>query len=247
MRGAHRLPASVAALALVVPLALLSLAAPPVDRAALTLAAAYAAGDDAPVPPDGPASTTTLALSLGLTIAGLPVSAEVRVTASGRTPTGQVQVLVDGTAVADGELDAHGTARVALPGTVAVGRHAVTASYAGAPYADPPVLPSSATARTLTVTRTLAAVRTDGTDWSVRRVDPKAIHVQVTGIADPRPTGTVTVWVNGLRKTTVALNSSGSVVVHLAIATRTALVVVTYSGDGTYLPWAAAPRALVVR
>ena len=34
---------------------------------------------------------------------------------------------------------------------------------------------------------------------------------------------------------------------HLATSTRTALVVVTYGGDATYLPWIASPRLLIVR
>lgn len=193
------------------------------------------------------ASTTALSLSSGLTVFGLPVSAKVTVTAPGATPTGQVQVLVDGSTVATGELTADGTVRVPLPATVGVGRHTITAVYGGVPDGDPPILGSSATARTLTVTRTLPAVRTDGTDWSVGRSDPKVVHVQVTGVAGVEPTGSVTVWVNGMRKGTVALDPSGDAAIPLATSTKTAVVVVTYSGDGTYLPWVASPHLLIVR
>ena len=56
--------------------------------------------------------------------------------APGATRRVAVQVLVDGTPVASGRPAADGTVRVPLPATVAVGRHAVTAVYVGAPDAD---------------------------------------------------------------------------------------------------------------
>ena len=170
-----------------------------------------------------------------------------RVTVTGHTPTGSVKVLVDGTPVATVPLAADGTARVRLPEDVATGRHTVTAVYGGAPAADPPVPGSTSAAAVLTVTRTLPTVRTDGTDWTVRRSDPKDIQVQVTGVAGVTPTGTVDVWVNGSRKGSATLDGRGTAVVTLPKGITSALVVVTWAGDPTYLPWIAAPHLLVVR
>ncbi|WP_456786766.1 glycoside hydrolase family 3 N-terminal domain-containing protein [Cellulomonas sp. P5_C5] len=189
------------------------------------------------------ASTTRLSLSSAIAIFGKPVTARVSVQGG----SGSVQVLVDGTSVATVPLAADGTAKVALPADVAVGRHTVTAVYGGAPAADPPVLGSTSSAVSLTVTKTLPTVRTDGTDWTVRRTDPKDVHVQVTGVAGVVPTGTVDVWVNGARKGSATLDARGTAVVALPKGTRTSLVVVTYTGDRTYLPWIAPPHLLVVR
>ncbi|WP_156043749.1 Ig-like domain repeat protein [Cellulomonas sp. URHE0023] len=229
-RAAHlsRLLVSVSAIVLAVPLALAGLA-PTVARA------------------EPQASGTTISLSSGITVFGLPVSAQVAVPSSGVTPTGRVHVLVDGTSVASGRPAADGTVRVPLPATVAVGRHAVTAVYARTTDPRALVLSAEAPTRALTVTRTLPRVLTDGTDWSVGRSDPKVVHAQLTRVAGVEPTGTVVVWVNGMRKGTATLDAAGEAVVHLATSTRTALVAVTYSGDRTFLPWLASPHLLTVR
>ena len=54
-------------------------------------------------------------------------------------------------------------------------------------------------------------------------------------------------WVNGSRKGTATLDARGTAVVTLPIGTRTSLVLVTYGGDPTYLPWIGSPHLLVVR
>jgi len=234
-----RLPACLAAVALVVPLALVGLAPPAV--AADDVARAASDGDGG----RSAASSTAISLSSGVTVFGLPVSARVRV--PGPNPTGVVRVLVDGAPVASGRPAANGTVRVPLPATVEVGRHAVTADYVGGSSSDVPVLASSGTARALTVTRTLPGVRTDGTDWSVGRADRKAVHVQVTGVAGVEPSGKVVVRVNGVIKGTATLDPAGEAVVPLARATTSALVVITYGGDRTFLPWVAPLHLLVVR
>jgi beta-glucosidase len=81
----------------------------------------------------------------------------------------------------------------------------------------------------------------------VRRADPKQVHVQVTGVTGVVPTGSVDVWVNGSRKGSATLDARGTAVVTLPAGTRTSLVLVTYGGDASYLPWIGTPRILVVR
>ena len=192
------------------------------------------------------ASTTKLTLSSGIAVLGHPATARVTVRAEGTTPTGTVDLHADGVTVASVTLrDGSGT--VTLPATIPAGRHSLVAVYAGAPGADPPVLGSSSHAVRYTVTRTLPRVTTDGTDWTVRATDPKTVHVQVSGIPGLAPTGTVDVWMNGARRGTATLDPAGQATVTLPSSTRTSLVVVTYRGDDSYLPWASLPHLLVVR
>lgn len=196
------------------------------------------------------ASTTTLRVPSTRPF-GTPATAQVTVRAEGVTPTGTVDVQVDGVTVATGTLTAKGrdkaVAEVRLPATLATGRHQVVAVYAGTAQTDPPVAASRSRAERLTVTRVVPSVRTDGTDWTVRRGDDKSVHVQVGATAGVAPTGTVDVWVNGRRGGSATLDADGHAVVDLPRSTRTSIVLVTYGGDGTYLPSLAAPRVLVVR
>ncbi len=192
------------------------------------------------------ASRTTLTLSSPVAVLGRPVTARVAVTAEGTTPTGTVEIQADGVPVANVTLR-HGTGKVTLPATLAAGHHRLVAVYGGAPAADPPVLGSSSEPVNLTVTRTLPRVSTDGTDWSVRARDPKVVQVQVSGVPGIAPTGTVDVWANGTRRGTATLDAAGHATVTLPSSTRTSLVVVTYRGDDSYLPWASLPHLLVVR
>ncbi|GIG23082.1 hypothetical protein Cch01nite_38060 [Cellulomonas chitinilytica] len=192
------------------------------------------------------ASTTTLTLSSTVAVLGHPATARVTVAADGTTPTGTVDIQADGVTVASVTLS-RGTGKVALPATLVAGHHRIVAVYAGTPGTDPPVLGSSSRSVTYVVTPTLPRVTTDGTDWTVRAKDPKTVQVQVSGVPGLTPTGTVDVWVNGARRGTATLDAAGHATVTLPSSTRTSLVVVTYRGDDSYLPWASLPHLLVVR
>ncbi|MEV5002768.1 HtaA domain-containing protein [Nocardioides sp. LML1-1-1.1] len=98
--------------------------------------------------------------------------ATVRVSAPGATPTGVVAVRLGNGAVVRARLTG-GAARVVLPGRPAVGRHAVTASYAG----DEHVRAGSGRT-TLTVTRVLPRVAVV-TPRKVRKGAPARVKVRV--------------------------------------------------------------------
>ena len=143
------------------------------------------------------ASTTSLSLSSSVAIFGTPVTA--RVVGDGRHADG----------VGPGARRRHvGGHRRRSPRTAPrrsasprTSPPAGTRSPRSTGEPRPPTRRSSGStsaAVTLTVTKTLPTVRTDGTDWTVRRTDPKDVHVQVTGVAGVTPTGTVDVWVNGV-------------------------------------------------
>lgn len=232
----------------------------PADAAARTADAehALASGDAATavallaqvagVPTTEPVpSATTLRLAPRVTALGARTTAVVTVRADGATPAGDVEVRVDDVVVATGTLEPAGTGRaqvrVALPRGTAAGTHDVTATSLGSAA----VAASSSAPTTWRVLPGLARVRTDGTDWSVGRADPKTVEVQVAGVEGVPPTGEVEVWVNGRRGATVDLPPDGTVAVTLPRSTRTGLVLVVYRGDASYLPAVAPPRLLIVR
>ncbi|MDM8085328.1 glycoside hydrolase family 3 N-terminal domain-containing protein [Cellulomonas cellasea] len=210
---------------------------------AATLLAA-AAGIDLPEPAE---STTTLRLSRERTPFGHGATATVTVRAEGATPSGTVDLLVDGQVVATGDLVAAGPeraqARIALPDSVPAGAHEVVAAYRGTGE----VAPSSSDPGRYVVTRALPSLSTAGTDWTVRRDDPKAIQAKVHGVAGVIPTGTVSAVVIGGPTVTAALGPDGAASLRLPDRTRTSLVLVHYSGDQNYTGTVTLPRILLVR
>ncbi|WP_155859410.1 glycoside hydrolase family 3 N-terminal domain-containing protein [Cellulomonas sp. KRMCY2] len=195
-------------------------------------------------------STTQLRISPQVNHFGRPTTAVVTVRASAGVSTGTVEIEVDGTVVATGELTAghHGggtraQARIELPADLAVGRHDVVAVYRGTPTVDG----STSQTQRYVVLRAAPEVRTDGTDRTVRRSDPKVVEVQVGPVAGVVPTGTVDVYANGVRAASAALRPDGTASVALPARTRTALVLVVYRGDVTFAPGMARPMVLWVR
>ncbi|MCC2318839.1 glycoside hydrolase family 3 N-terminal domain-containing protein [Cellulomonas chengniuliangii] len=210
---------------------------------AATLLAA-AAGIDLPEPAE---STTTLRLSRERAPLGHGATATVTVRAEGAALTGTVDLLVAGEVVASGELVATGPnraqARIDLPDSLPAGTHEVVAAYRGT--AD--VAPSTSGPARYVVTRGIPSLSTAGTDWSVRRDDPKVVQAQVKGVEGVTPTGTVSAWVVGGPTVTATLGPDGAATLRLPDRTRTSLVVVLYSGDQNYTATAALPRILLVR
>lgn len=94
-------------------------------------------------------STTTLSVSPRSAPHGSPVTATVKVQATGLTPSGTVTIRDGRTEIATGHLTAQGTATVALPTGLAVGSHSLTATYDGTPS----VRPSTSATTILTITK----------------------------------------------------------------------------------------------
>lgn len=195
-------------------------------------------------------STTTVRVMPRRVHFGTSAQAYVTVQASEGTPTGVVEVQVDGVTVTTATLDGRSgrgsskaRVRVALPSDVAIGDHEVVAVYRG----SVDVAGSTSEAASYVVTRAVPNVTTDGTDWSVRRDEPKVIQAQVAGVAGVVPTGTVDVYVSGKRTASGVLGADGTVAVTLPDRTRTSIVVVAYRGDETYTPGFSRPRLLFVR
>jgi beta-glucosidase len=195
------------------------------------------------------ASTTGLRLSPMVNLFGRTTTAVVTVQASEGTPSGTVEILVDGATVAASQIGtdlrpgiSRAQVRIALPADLAVGRHDVVAVYRGSPT----VAGSTSDVARYVVLRAMPQVRTYGTDWTVRRADPKVVEVQVGPVAGVTPSGSVDVYANGVRVASGTLGPDGTTSVPLPDRTRTSLVLVVYRGDATFTPALAWPAILWV-
>lgn len=157
--------------------------------------------------------------------------ATVTVTATGLTPTGNVTVK-SGTWSKRVALGRTGAVKVSLPATLAVGKHTVTASYAG----NDDLAASTATAST-TVSK--ASTRTSA---SVSRHNSFiVVSAKVAGVGTSlTPTGSIRVRVAG--HTSVVKLSSGRATVTVKGSFKGASVTVAYLGSSGFLTSSASVR-----
>ena len=112
---------------------------------------AYGSSGSAAVKVTKSATTTSLTLSPTTVKKGTSAKAVVTVKSTSKPPTGKVVIKENGKVIASGTLKVSGTTgkvTITLPKTLAVGKHSLTASYAGSGYTG-----SSWKTATLTVTR----------------------------------------------------------------------------------------------
>ncbi|WP_317618958.1 S8 family serine peptidase [Cellulomonas palmilytica] len=116
-----------------------------------TSATAYQSSTSALVKVTKSKTTTSLTLSPTTVKKGTAAKAVVTVKGASKAPTGKVEIKENGKVIATGTLKVTGTTgkvTITLPKTLAVGKHSLTASYAGSAYTG-----SSWKTATLTVTR----------------------------------------------------------------------------------------------
>ncbi|WP_127479698.1 Ig-like domain repeat protein [Nocardioides pantholopis] len=185
----------------------------------ITLRSTATRGPDTPVvsvsAPVGPvttastpvkvASTTTVAVAPPSAAYGKARTLTVSVTKAGGTPTGTVAVTVGG-ASSSLPLNA-GSASLTVPATLAVGTHAVSASYAG----DATTNPSAGSA---SVAVTKAASRSKVTAVKVKKKGKKVtVQMKVTAPAGVRPSGKIAVVIKRgakkVAKKSVSVNAKG--------------------------------------
>ncbi|WP_127573630.1 S8 family serine peptidase [Georgenia faecalis] len=181
------------------------------------------------------ASTTTLTLSDDRVAFGEPVTATVVVTGASAAPSGSVEIRVGGQVVATGTLVVDGlvgTATIALPQNLPVGRHDLVAVYAGS--AD--VAGSTSAPARLVIAKAWPDVSLDA-DWRVPRGSDAEVTVTVSGSdGAPVPTGTVTAYANFRRIGPVTLDENGTAVLTIPAIRSTTVITVLYSGDAGYHP-----------
>ncbi len=158
-------------------------------------------------------TTTTLTLSAATQTRGAaPVQAAVAVAAGSGTakPSGTVEILDGSAVIASGAL-VDGAVTVALPATLSVGAHHLTARY---PESDPRWEPSASDPRTLTVTKAAPqlTVTTSRPSVVAGTASVATVVVKATGVV---PTGTVTLSESGKTLATVRLGAGGRATVTL--------------------------------
>ena len=130
-------------------------------------------------------TTTTLALSKTSRAFGTASTATATVTGTPGTATGSV-TFKDGTKVLGTKALAGGTAAVTLPKTLAVGKHSITAVYAGTVNN----LPSTSAAKVLTVTKAVSTTKATLKKSTIKVGKHGRMTVTVTAIGTT-PTGKV--------------------------------------------------------
>lgn len=178
-------------------------------------------------------STSTVAVSVAPATGAFHSARTVTatVTKTGGTATGSVAFKVDSTTVTK-PLTA-GKAAWALPATLAVGRHAITATYSG----DATTLGSSSvTAATVTkVTSKVVSIKAKAKKKTKKLAKQVTITATIRGAAQVSPSGKVTLLLKGKtkKKVTATVNAQGIAKVKLKKIKRGKYTVsVTYAGNG---------------
>ncbi|HEX5332867.1 MAG TPA: S8 family serine peptidase [Cellulomonas sp.] len=166
---------------------------------------------------------------------GTATTATVAVTGRTAAPTGTVEIRERSTVLASGELVVDGltgTATIALPTSLAVGSHQLTAVYAGSADVD-----GVTSQRTYRVTPAKVTLTLSTGSWSVPRGATPVVTVTAKGPdGSPVTSGRVTI-VAGLRPLpSVALAADGTASVALPRLTSTTFVTALYSGGSGFGP-----------
>ena len=183
-----------------------------------------------------PPSTTSITLSSPISAYGQSVTATAQVVLPGGTPNGKVYFAVDGTTFM-ASINSGGIATYTLPRDVAVGQHAVSATFVPR-YPDQQQGSESApTSWTVAQSRTFVQVRITGRGAHV----PTSVVIGAVGDFGTRPTGQVTVTARHLRTGKVTrrertLDPSGAATARLGILRTGAYRLrVSYAGDAQHL------------
>ncbi|MDM7830207.1 esterase-like activity of phytase family protein [Cellulomonas edaphi] len=182
-------------------------------------------------------ATVTIARSASTTKVRVPTTsfgtaATATVTVAGATApaTGTVEIREGDKRLATGRLvvtGRTGKAVVTLPRTLAVGKHALRAVYAGTT-----TVTGSSGAVSLTVTKARPKVAISSAAWTVKKHARPVVTVTVSGPV--APSGSVTVRVDGKKVATKAVHS-GRVSVRLPRIVRASTVTATYEGSSSYV------------
>lgn len=200
------------------------------------LALALAGGGWALPAHAAPPSTTTLTLASATSAFGESVTATAQVVLPGGTPNGKVYFVVDGTS-SMASINSSGIATSTLPRDVAVGPHAVSATFVPR-YPDQQEGSESApTTWVVAKARTFVQVRITGRGAHT----PTAVVIGAVGDFGTRPTGPVSVTVRRLGTGKVArrqrtLDQAGAATARFGILrTGRYRLRVTYAGDAQHL------------
>lgn len=185
-----------------------------------------------------PPSTTTLSLTTPTSAYGQTVTAQASVAVPGSTPNGKVYFAVDDGTSFMASINSSGTATYTLPRDVAVGQHAVSATFVPR-YPDQQEGSQSAPVSWVVAkARTFVQTRITARGAHV----PTGVVIGAVGDFGTRPSGSVTVTARHLGTGKVTrrertFDPSGAATARLGILrTGTYRLRVTYAGDAGHLP-----------
>lgn len=185
----------------------------------------------APVPV---ASTTTLTSAVG---SGGQVTLTATVSGASGPAAGTVTFTDGATALGTSTVDAAG--RAVLDTTLAVGSHAVTASYGGsATYS-----PSTATAQVVVPAPSTTSL---GVDKTVVKAGKTVLFTVTVNGGTTATTGTATLYDGAQAVRTVSLSGGAAQVVWVAVTKGTHSFTARYGGDATHTPSTSAPVSVRV-
>lgn len=165
-------------------------------------------------------STTAVALAKASTTFGGANTATVNLKVGGAAAAGEVTVSVDGKKVQSVSVSNSGTASVALPKTLSVGKHTVTAELAPAPG-----IASSKASASVTVNKAGSATSLKLSASKIKKSKRATATIKITGSGVPSgyyPTGTVTIHDGSKKIATVKVTAGnkGTVKVKLPKITK---------------------------
>jgi subtilase family serine protease len=192
--------------------------------------------------PAAVASTSTLTASAANVTTIQTLSFTDTVTGASGTPTGTVQLKVDGTAQGSPATLASGTVTI-TPATLAVGTHSVTAVYSG----DNTFASSTSNAVSVTVAATPSTIAITVNPSTITTTGSATVGFTVTGATNgPTPTGTVTLEYGSTVVGSLSI-ASGTVSGTLSgLKAGTYQLFGVYSGDAIYAGSTSATQTLTV-
>ncbi|MFT4296067.1 MAG: Ig-like domain repeat protein [Micropruina sp.] len=196
------------------------------------VAAGVGDGDAKLVTIDLTASAPAVAIQLAKSSAsfGVANTATVQLRGGGQPVAGSVDVAIDGTKLDTVQVDASGTATVALPRTLSVGSHELTATRTGSST------PSASAA--LTVVKAGSKSTVSLSKKKIKRSQRATASIKVSGTGVPSgsyATGTVTIYDGAKKIGTVKLTASGKGAAKFKLPKLSAKkhsIKVSYSGNG---------------
>ena len=210
-------------------------------------------------------TTTTLALSSTRFAHGTPVTVTAVVGSPGGTPTGVVSLVGTSTASTQASIGtitlSNGTGQAVID-SLPAGHYTLTAQYGGdgtfaASMSDPVTLQVTPEESAIAISGQYYGVTSDGNTapgapltsglttlyGSFFLIDAKVFGASSTATApDGVPTGTVTIYDNGVELTTLSLAVTGTVELQTgSLAVGTHVLTFHYSGDGSFDPTTSSP------
>lgn len=173
------------------------------------------------------ASTTTLVPSSSVVRFGQPLRTAVRITPTGTN--GGTVTLLAGTRVLTSGPVSNGAASLVIPGSLPVGRSAITAKFSGVGSVAP-----STGVKAIDIVKSSPRFDIVLSSATISRTSQARVTVALTA-AGATPTGSVKVLVNGIARTSASLTNGRRVLTLPVLPPGVHSVTAVYSGDKNFV------------